>query len=746
MSKLRHLFLLHVVFLCAACGGGGGGGGDAVAPPIPVTPATPPPETAAPFGLVSAPAAANLNFPLNAGGSGAIRLSPVAVGFSAPTFFAGVPGTSNSVVVEQRGTIQLLSASFVPMLTLLDIRDRVVSGGEQGLLGLAFDPAIASNGYLYVNYISAKADGRCSAASGSICTRISRFQLPANSNGGFNWAAIANATESVLLEVSQPAANHNGGMLAFGPDNYLYIALGDGGGSNDQFGNSQNPATLLGKILRISPTAPYSVPMDNPRVGVSGWLPEMWAYGLRNPWRFSFDRQTGELWVGDVGQNNWEEVDVITPGGNYGWALREGAHPFNSTSTAGLIDPVAEYDHSEGFSITGGYVYRGSAQPGLRGRYFYGDFGSGRIWSLDAASRSGAVVVASSSGASISSFGEDNNNELYVVDYNGRILRVEEAAPSGSSSPPAKLSATGLFNSLAPLTAVAGLIEYDVNTPLWSDGTTKRRWLALPNSGKITFSADHVWQLPVGSVIVKNFAIAPDQRLPNTLRNLETRVLVHEATGWAGYTYRWNTMQTDADLLSGAESETLSIINSAGATTTQQYDYPSGAQCRSCHTQVAGFLLGLRTPQINRNFTYGSVVDNQLRSFNHISLFSSDIGNAAQYAAASALGDISVSVEKRARDYLQSNCAHCHQPGGPTPLSLDLRAATTLVAMNAIDVTPATGDLGLSDARIIARGAKERSVMWERLRRTDFSRMPPLASHVVDQQAVTVIGQWIDSL
>lgn len=318
--------------------------------------------------------------------------------------------------------------------------------------------------------------------------------------------------------------------------------------------------------------------------------------------------------------------------------------------------------------------------------------------------------------------------------------------PSGASSPPLKLSETGLFNSLAPLTAVTGLIEYDVNTPLWSDGTTKRRWLALPSGGKITFSADQVWQLPVGSVIVKNFAIAADQRVPNTLRNLETRVLVHETAGWAGYTYRWNTTQTDADLLSGAESETLSIINSAGAITTQQYDYPSRAQCRSCHTNVAGFLLGLRTSQINRNFTYGSVVDNQLRSFNHIGLFTTDIGSATQYAAASALEDNSVSVEKRARDYLQSNCAHCHQPGGPTPLTLDLRAGATLVAMNAVDVVPATGNLGLSDARIIARGAKERSVLWERMRRTDTARMPPLASHVVDQQALSLIGQWIDSL
>jgi len=489
------------------------------------------------------------------------------------------------------------------------------------------------------------------------------------------------------------------------------------------------------------------VPADNPFVAVNGWRPEIWAYGLRNPWRFSFDRQTGDLWVGDVGQNTYEEVDVVTRGGNYGWPLREGLHAFSSTSTTGLIDPVAEYDHTEGISITGGYVYRGSAQPSLRGKYLFADFGSGRIWAMDAATRNNKTVAVSG-GSSISSFGEDNNGELYALDYSGRILRVEAIVNSGATSPPAKLSATGLFSSLSPLTAVAGLTEYDVNTPLWSDGAAKRRWLALPSGGKITFSPDQAWQLPVGSVIVKHFAMALDQRAPNNLRNLETRVLVHESAGWAGYTYRWNPAQTDADLLSGAQSEVLSIINSSGAIIAQQYDYPSGAQCRVCHTDVAGILLGVRTAQMNRNFAYGSVTDNQLRSFNHVNLFTADIGSAVQYSISSNLSDTSATVAKRARDYLQANCAQCHQPNGPTSLSLDLRASVAQSAMNAIDVVPAAGNLGLTNARIIASGAKERSVLWERIRRSDPAngRMPPLASHAVDQQAVDLIGQWIDGL
>jgi len=252
MNACRSASIFCTAFLCltllTACGGGGGGGSSA--PPFNN------PSTAAAFGLSNTPISPSLNFPLNAGAASAVQLTPVATGFTSPIFFTGAPGTANSVVVEQGGTVQLVSSSFARVLTLLDIHDRVVFSGEQGLLGLAFDPAIASNGYLYVNYISAKTAGRCAAVADAICTRISRFRLPSNGGGGFSWTAIDNNTEQVLLEISQPAANHNGGMLAFGPDNYLYIALGDGGGANDQFGNGQNPATLLGKILRINPSSP----------------------------------------------------------------------------------------------------------------------------------------------------------------------------------------------------------------------------------------------------------------------------------------------------------------------------------------------------------------------------------------------------------------------------------------------------------------------------------------------------------
>ncbi len=322
--------------------------------------------------------------------------------------------------------MQLLSAAYSVQGTLLDISAQTINSGEQGLLGLAFDPNFAGNGYFYVDYVSSKSGGRCAQAADTQCTRISRFTLNKDGNNNLLYTPVDNAGEKVLLEISQPFANHKGGMLAFGPDNYLYIGMGDGGSAGDPQGNAQNLGTLLGKILRIDPNqgSVYAVPVDNPLVGSPGAKAEIWAYGLRNPWRFSFDPQSGKLWAADVGQGAWEEIDMIVRGGNYGWNAREGAHIYNSSVTVNnAIDPVWEYDHTHGQSITGGYVYRGAAIPALQGYYVYGDFVSGNLWALNTATLTNLTLSAS--GRSISSFGEAASGELYLLDYgSGSLLRI----------------------------------------------------------------------------------------------------------------------------------------------------------------------------------------------------------------------------------------------------------------------------------------------------------------------------------
>ena len=301
----------------------------------------------------------------------------------------------------------------------LDITDRVNEGGnEEGLLGLAFAPDYRESGYFYV-YYSAREPRR---------SVLSRFRVSRNDP---NRSDVS--SELVILEVPQPASNHNGGQLAFGPDGYLYIGLGDGGRSGDPFGNGQNTATLLGSILRIdvsgaSAEERYRIPPDNPFVGIAGAAAEVWAYGLRNPWRFSFDIESGRLWAGDVGQNDWEEVNLVEKGLNYGWNVMEGAHCFSPRTgcdTAGLQLPVAEYSSADGCSIIGGYVARSRVLSSITGAYIYGDFCSGKIWGLrhDGQSLTEQALLVSS-GLSITSFGVDQAGELYVLARDAGIYRL----------------------------------------------------------------------------------------------------------------------------------------------------------------------------------------------------------------------------------------------------------------------------------------------------------------------------------
>jgi glucose/arabinose dehydrogenase len=338
-------------------------------------------------------------------------------------------GSQRLFVVEKPGTVRILANGELLPQPLLDITDRVrSSGSEQGLLGLAFPPNFTGSGYFFVNYTGR--DGR---------TVVSRFQVGTDPN-----RADA-ASEFTVLEIAQPAANHNGGMLAFGPDGYLWIGTGDGGAANDRFRNGQNPGTLLGKMLRLDvtsdPAQPYVVPADNPWI-TDDWngqdvRDEVWAVGLRNPWRYSFDRLTGDLWVADVGQNTYEEINHVPaeqkgyPNGglNFGWPIMEGTRCFPDSAgcdPAGLVIPVADYTHAEGgCSVTGGYVYRGAQFPALDGVYFFGDYCSGYIWTLhaneDGAWRQDRVLQ---SGLAISSFGEDEAGELYVTDLGGGLYRL----------------------------------------------------------------------------------------------------------------------------------------------------------------------------------------------------------------------------------------------------------------------------------------------------------------------------------
>jgi glucose/arabinose dehydrogenase len=349
-----------------------------------------------------------------------LGLVQIADGLNSPVFatHAG-DGSGRLFVVEKKGQIQVLDADGRLKQPFLDIRKRVGNGGsEQGLLGLAFHPNFGLNGRLFVYYTDRKGN-----------TVISRFQANAERT------EADPDSEVVLLTAEQPASNHNGGMLAFGPDGKLYAGLGDGGGADNEFGNGQKLSALLGKILRIDVDSgvTYTVPADNPFTGQANARPETWAYGLRNPWRFSFDRQTGDLWIADVGQGDWEEVNFqpagSRSGANFGWSIMEGTHCFDATTCdqTGLTLPVAEYAHGRDCSVSGGYVYRGAAQPRLQGVYFYGDYCSGIIRGLakDADGQWQSAELLDTD-LQISSFGETEDGEVLVVDYGGAVYRLVE--------------------------------------------------------------------------------------------------------------------------------------------------------------------------------------------------------------------------------------------------------------------------------------------------------------------------------
>jgi len=357
------------------------------------------------------------------GETGSLELQLIASGLSDPLYLTAPAGDPRLFIVEQEGRIRIVQNGQLLAQPFLDITGRVGAGGERGLLGLAFHPSYGTNGYFYVDYTDLSGD-----------TRIERYTVSADPN-----VAAGNSAKLILF-IAQPYANHNGGLVLFGPDEKLYIGMGDGGSGGDPQNRAQNPDSLLGKLLRIDVDAgdPYAIPPDNPFAGTSNGRGEIWALGLRNPWRFAFDRVTSLLYIADVGQNAWEEVHVAPArqgGLNYGWRIVEGTHCYNPNpcSTAGLVLPALEYDHANGCSITGGFVYRGSRSPSLVGHYFYSDYCSGWIRSFTYAN--GAVAQRTSwnlkvSLGSVLSFGQDSAGELYVLTGGGHVYRFAAAPPA----------------------------------------------------------------------------------------------------------------------------------------------------------------------------------------------------------------------------------------------------------------------------------------------------------------------------
>lgn len=663
-----------------------------------------------------------------------------------PIALAHEPGSDRLILIHQdtawTGRGHLLRIKDDPDVTtaenLLDV-DGIA-------YGIAFHPDYQRNGYLYVGS-NGPLDGKTKT------TRVIRYAVGRQ-------APFALDRSSARLIIEWESDGHNGGDLAFGRDGMLYVSSGDGTSDSDTNLAGQDLSRLLSKVLRIDvdhpdPGKTYSVPTDNPFVGMVGVRPETWAYGFRNPWRLHIDRRTGDLWVGNNGQDLWEQVYLVRRGANYGWSVLEGSHPFYPGRKAGphpFERPIADHHHSEMRSLTGGIVYQGTALPELRGAYVYGDWSTGRIWAIR--HEQGRVTwhreVANTT-LQITGFGADSHGELIVVDHGGGFYRLERTPQEKPAAPfPRRLSETGLFASVAGHVAQAGLIPYSVNASLWSDGAAKERFLALPGSSQIEYTAENGWNCPPGTVLVKTFALETEAGNPASRRRIETRLLTKPEKEWVGYSYVWNDEQTDATLVDRAGQDRIYEIRdprAPGRVRQQTWHYPSRAECMVCHSRAANFVLGLSTLQMNREHAYGQVVDNQLRALEHIGVFTSKLPKPPeQLPRLVDPSDAKAELNLRARSYLHANCSQCHVEAGGGNATINLAFGSSLYQMKLLDARPHHDTYGLRDARLVTPGVPDQSVLLHRMSLRDRGQMPPLASSRVDTEAMDMLREWVRRL
>ncbi|MBI3468967.1 MAG: PQQ-dependent sugar dehydrogenase [Planctomycetes bacterium] len=681
--------------------------------------------------------------------------------FAEPLDMEVAPGSDRLFVVERYGKI----FSF-PNDPKTEQAELFLDLGKV-IYGLSLHPQFQKNGYCYITYII---DPKEELPLG---TRVSRFRVSRDNP----WRCDPD-TEQVLIE--WPSGGHNGGCLQFGPDGYLYIATGDSSGIADEYQTGQDMGVLAGKILRIDVDhhdegKAYAIPKDNPFVGVEGARPEIWAYGLRQPWKMSFDRRTGELWTGNVGQDLWEQIYRIERGGNYGWSVMEGSHPFRPERKRGpssILMPIIEHSHADFRSITGGFVYRGSRLKELVGAYIYGDYDTGRIWTF----RYDGKQVSEhrelyDSNLRLVGFAQDKAGELLLVDHmGGGIHRISPNPAAGSKVDfPRKLSDTGLFASVKDHRPAAGLIPYSIIAPAWSDGAHKDWYLALPGESQIEFEAIEFpqpapgaprgWKFPDGAVVVETISLEMERGKPASRRRLETRILHNERlTGteevgdqyWRGYTFVWNDEQTDAVLLDAPQGQdrTYTIRDPAApdGKRRQTWHFPSRAECTTSHNMAAKYTLGVTTLQMNKDHDYGGVVDNQLRTLEHIGIFTKPLPSPPEELPRLAnYRDSKQDLDRRGRSYLHANCSYCHRKwgGGNAEFqflyTLDLEDTKTLVR-------PAQGTFYIPDAQVLAPGDPYRSVLFYRMANLGPGRMPRMGSVEVDEQGLRVMHDWIAQL
>lgn len=694
------------------------------------------------------------------------------VTFGAPTSMESPPGDTNRLyVTEKAGWVYCITNVSEPSplkMPFLDISARVTNdSSELGLKGIAFHPGYATNGFFFLTYCSTQHT-----------VRLSRFQRQAG-----NPDAADTNSEVILFEQENNGIYHNIDDALFGPDGYLYVGMGDEGPPATNNPNTQViTQDLWSAVLRIDPDkrpgnlepnahpgiptngagAFYAIPADNPFVGATQFngfavnptkvRTEFYAVGFRNPWQFSFDELTGELWVADVGDVSWEEVSIVPAGGNGGWYYYEGTHRLAGTPEPPpgftYLAPVWEYAHElgpfGGSAIVGGFVVRGTDYPDLAGKYLCADVLSGNIWSVEKTALTTIVHRIAGEGTLVQFGHHPADGSILMLDFDEGIVRRLVQAPAAGGFP-TELSGLGVFADLADLAPNPGVVPYDVNLPFWSDRAIKRRWFAITNTGDtMGFSVEGPWSAPTGMVWVKHFDFDLDIGNPATRRRIETRLLVRTTNGAYGASYRWNAAGTEATLVpDGGEQFDLAITN-AGVPGTQRWGIPSRSECLQCHQGEAGFALSLSTRQFNRTGELAGVSGNMIDRLAASGYFDGPVGDPRLMPRHVRPDEELYSREVRARSYLAVNCGYCHRGPGSTVFGAwDGRADRTLQQCSIVGV-PAGNDGGNTNNLLLVPGSSAHSIIWNRVAATNgFTRMPPLASTVLDAAGIQVLSNWI---
>ena len=668
-----------------------------------------------------------------------------AIKFNQCLDITSAPGSDRLFVVEQSGKI--FSFSNQPDAKTADLVVDLAKDvpGVQAVYSLAFHPDFQQNRLCYVCYIKA-----ANLEDGS---HIARFRV-----SDTDPPTIDAASETTII--TWLSGGHNGCCLKFGPDGCLYISTGDGSGPNppDALSAGQNVSNLLSCILRIDVDHAddgknYRIPADNPFVDLKDARGEIWAYGFRNPWRMSFDRKTGDLWVGDVGWELWEMLNRVERGGNYGWSVVEGRQSTNPEWTRGptpILPPTIDVPHSQSSSITDGLTYYGSRLQDLHGTHIYSDYDTGKFWGFRF--ENGKVVghrELADTTHRVVGFGEDHDGEFFLLDHTaGTIHRlIPNSQPDLSTTFPRKLSETGLFASVADQTPAPGVVPYSINAEPWADHAVAERLLAVPNESSIK-AAGAAWEFPKGSVFAKTLSLDMQLGNPTIRRKIETQILHYDGIDWQPYTYQWNDEQSDAVLLDAAGAErTIDVVdtNAPNGKRRQTWRFSGRAECQRCHNPWSGSALGFIKPQLNKDHDYAGTSTSQIDTLSHIKIFEQPIAIDKRPRLANP-SDSSADQDARSRAYLQTNCAHCHRMHAGGSVLSHMHYDLPLEKTNMVGARPSQGAFGIHTAQVIAPGDPFRSVLWYRMSKLGGGRMPHIGSTEVDREGVELIYNWLQQL